>query len=138
MATVAKQGEGYVINKVVYLGEDDGQWAASIVLKMKKWEAMRYGEAAQFVIDFPGEYEHDGVVIRSREAGDQLHYVLRFSDGETVAVLLNPKSLENATLKTASVYLCMDQDTKERVEQNEFEWGVELLSGEDQESEAAE
>lgn len=40
---------------------------------------------------------------------------------------MNPKSVEHDALKSASVYLCIDSDTKERIEQNEFEWEVMLF-----------
>lgn len=40
---------------------------------------------------------------------------------------MNPKSVEHDTLKSASVYLCNDTETKERVEQNEFEGEIMLF-----------
>jgi hypothetical protein len=82
---------------------------------------MRYGVSSPFVIDFPGEYEHTGIVIRCRESGDQLHYVLRFADSETVALLFNPNSVDHDALKSVQNYFCIDTETKERIEQNEFE-----------------
>lgn len=88
---------------------------------------MRYGIAELFVIDFPGEYEHAGIVVRCREAGDKLHYILRFADSETVALLVNPKSVDHDSLKSVQNYFCIDTETKERIEQNEFEGEVMLF-----------
>jgi antibiotic biosynthesis monooxygenase (ABM) superfamily enzyme len=80
-----------------------------------------------FVIDFPGEYEHAGIVIRCRESGEQLHYILRFDNLETAALLLNPMSVDHDALKSVQNYFCVDIETKERIEQNEFEGEVMLF-----------
>lgn len=127
MATIASLWEWRVLNDIVYIWENTSEWSHAIILRRKKWEPMKYWVNTPFVIDFPGEYEHGWIVIRCREAGEELHYVLRFESTETVALLFNPKSVEHDALKTVQNYFCIDSDTKERIEQNEFEGVIKLF-----------
>lgn len=127
MASIVASWSWRVLNKGVYVWSDMPEKDFSIILKLSKWEPMRYGVSNPFMIDFPGEYEHDGIVVRCRESWDQLHYILRFEDSETVALLFNPKSVDHDALKSVQNYFCIDTDTKERIEQNEFEWEVMLF-----------
>ena len=126
MATLVSSGEWRLINNSVYFG-DHPEKKTTIVLKMTKWLSMRYGVDEQFMIDFPGEYEHKSIVVRCWEAWGALHYILRFDEWETVALLQNPKSIDHDALQTVQVYYCADEDTKERLEQNEFEGEVRLF-----------
>lgn len=128
MAKVTQLDGWYCINTSVFIGSEAPSQPVDTVLAYNKWVQMRYGTENKSVIDFPWEYEHNGVVVRCWESWEQLHYLLRFPDGETVAVLMNPKSVEHDALKSASVYLCNDIETKERVEQNEFEGEVMLFA----------
>jgi hypothetical protein len=119
--------ESWRVLEDTILLSDEANSAYKMRLAKTKGEVMRYGEWKEFVIDFPGEYERDGIGVRCREAWGSLHYILRFDSGELVALLLNPKSVEHDALKSATLYLCADEDTKDRIEQNEFEWEVTVV-----------
>ena len=123
MATIASHEGGYLINDTILVWVTTPD-LSKITLNTIKWDNMRYGDAESTHIDFPGEYGLWDVVVRTREAGDALHHIVRFGTTESVAVLMNPKSVDHDALKSATLYLCADSDTKDRLEQNEFEWEI--------------
>ena len=58
---ITKQGEGFVFDKKFCLGAE--QIKNYIHLALEKGEAMKYGKQSHLIVDFPGEYDIQGILI---------------------------------------------------------------------------
>lgn len=133
--TVQQHDAWWVINNMMYIGEQSHSDYAT-TLSTVKWAPMKYGKEATRTIDFPWEYDISGISITCKEAGWQLHYVLRI-DGESHAMIFNKAVLDVESFDEIDHRRCFDQEVKEKVEKMELDGDVHLVGEEMSETEDA-
>lgn len=97
-----------------------------INLCLHKGEIMRYGKNAQRVIDFPGEYEMEGIPVTCFDAGGELHFLLRRED-EQIAIVRNISVLEKESFDGIHQWVCKDKACHDAVENLELTGTITVL-----------
>lgn len=86
-------------------------------------EDMRYQKVGAELVDFPGEYDINGVSIQCFLGNqNKLNYLINHKN-DTFAIIQSADVLENNTdLATAKVWLYTTDNVLEKIDQLELEW----------------
>lgn len=123
MISIEKKKDHICVGKKLCLG-----WTKEkdmIGLSLTKWEIMKYGEEAGN-IDFPWEYDVQGVSIKCIDAWGLLHYVVHLED-EWIAILQSSAALEKENIEGIDYWIVADEKTKSEIENLEMEGEIEIL-----------
>ena len=82
------------------------------------------------IIDFPGEYDVDGISIICFEADKKLSYIFTLGE-ERVALLQNAAPLEIISFDGIQTWLCMNESIKDEIERLEMEGEIQMISEEE-------
>lgn len=127
MIVMKQEQQGRVLNDFLYIGDDDS--AYPLVLRTVKGETMKYGKEAATRIDFPGEYDIQGIGITCMDAGGSLHYVLKVDD-TLIALLFNKAILEKESFDEIEQRRCADESIKSQIEKMELDGDVYVFGEE--------
>lgn len=122
--TIERTETGLKIWKNIVFGAEA---TGGILLAPTKGEIMQYGKHASKRVDFPWEYDIDGISIQCIDAGDVLHYIIAMDD-ERLALLQSTAALEKESIDGIDKRIVFDEETKGEIENLELEWEIVVIS----------
>ena len=121
---IQKHNDGYLLEGIMYIcfSKPDNKYAN---LMTSKGEDMRYGDEggkeATFIIDYPGEYDKDGVTIKVVEdKGGALNYLLKYNN-QAVAFVQSAQALDDEDFTGAKYWLYVDPFISKTIDKMELE-----------------
>jgi len=80
------------------------------------------------MVEFPGEYDINGVLIKALIWKDgKLNYLLNLKN-KKIAIIQNPKILEEDEVGSMDYWLYLDENVERKIDQLELEWKTIKLS----------
>ncbi|HRU50354.1 MAG TPA: hypothetical protein P5155_02510 [Candidatus Absconditabacterales bacterium] len=120
MVNIKLESEGYLIENKILFG-------ASVPHKDYINFAIEIGEdiviekLAYSIIEYPGEYDIDGIFIKSFGSKDgKLNYVFTINN-KTIGLIQSPKILEEDDIRSLDAWLYLDDAVEKKLEQLELE-----------------
>jgi hypothetical protein len=87
---------------------------------------MRYGPEHVNKVDYPGEYDLQGISVTCMDVGDKLHYLIRY-DNKQVALLQNQLVLERENFEGVTHRICNDETTRDEIQTLELDGEMTVL-----------
>lgn len=130
MTTIKTVNDGFLLDNKLLLGATEGN-NKYINLAKTIGEDMRYQKFDYALIDYPGEYDIDGITIQCfLGKNDLLNYLIAYNN-KRIAVLQSPDVLENTTdFAVAQEWIYTDDAVLAKLEQLEVEGEKIKLGGE--------
>ena len=135
MATMKPSESGWLFAKRVFIG-DENEKDYPVIFRHTKGEPMKYGKDAARVIDFPGEYDLEGMAITCKDSWGQLHYVVRY-EGNNYAMIFNKAILDSDSLDEIDVWWVGSEEIRDSIEKMELDGEVHVF-GEEKKKEETE
>jgi len=120
MVEIKEQDWGFLIENVVLFGADTMD-ADFVNLAKEKGEEMHYDKNEYKFIDFPGEYDLNGLIIKCIVAKNQkLSYVISH-DGEKIGLVQAASALKNDAISNVDVWLYSDIKIADKIDHMELD-----------------
>lgn len=126
MVKVESHGTWWLVENVVYFG-DERDASSSLKLLTTQGDAVRYWSAADGIIDFPGEYDVNGITVRGWLAWWMMSYLMK-TEKTSVALVANAAVLDVAAFDEAEDVLCLNQEASEEAEKMELSGTIQLFA----------
>ncbi|USN55684.1 MAG: hypothetical protein H6765_03710 [Candidatus Peribacteria bacterium] len=88
---------------------------------------MLYGDHAGTTVEFPGEYDVQGISITCFEAANLLHYVVRIDDKD-IAILQDKAVFDVENFDGIDQWVVVNEAIKNEIENLELEGEITVLS----------
>jgi hypothetical protein len=93
-----------------------------INLALEIWEDIVHETSPYSIVEYPGEYDIDWVVIRVFWSKDwKLNYIVNIND-KKIGVIQSPKILEEDEVSGMYARLYLDDAVEKKIDQLELEW----------------
>ena len=118
--SVTKYNNWYVINKKIYIMTDGKPEKAYISLALQTWDDMHYGDHDLNFIDYPGEYDIQGISFNvSAGKGGELNYLI--DDGSKTYAFAQTEDALNDEDFNADYWLFTNQHIAKMLDKMELE-----------------
>lgn len=120
MSLVQEKHGWFLINDSMLFGVDT-KVPGIISLAATQWDAMVYTKSGDITIDYPGEYDIQGVFIKVlSDKNKMLHYIIH-DKNEIIALVQSPRILEEDDFADVQTILYTDPKVAQKIEQLELE-----------------
>jgi len=134
MAFVEMNGWFLINNSVLWWAADID--AKYINLSATKWEDMVYGKADILFINYPWEYDIEGMFIKVfADKTGRLNYILEWEGKKTFAIVQSPSALDHEEIVEAKTIYYTDDAVEKILDKMEVEAKRERLVRKQEESE---
>ena len=130
MVNIKLESEWYLIENKILFGASIPN-KEYINLATEIWEDIVIEKLPYSIVEYPGEYDIDGVFIRSFWSKDgKLNYIITINN-KTIGLVQSAKILEEDDVRSWDAWLYLDDAVEKKLEQLELEWKKFKLNLED-------
>lgn len=130
MVNIKLESEWYLIENKILFGANVPN-KDYINLAMEVWEDIVIEKLPYSIVEYPGEYDIDGVFIKSFSSKDgKLNYIITINN-KTIGLVQSAKILEEDDVRSLDAWLYLDDAVEKKLEQLELEWKKYKLNLED-------
>jgi len=98
-----------------------------INLALEKWDDVDYIELPYTLINYPGEYDIEGIFIKCFvDKKNMLNYIVSFGE-KSVGIIQNAKILDRDEICDMDLWLYSEEKIANKIDQLELEWKKELI-----------